>query len=137
MDAEPVAKAIGPGAGRQTDFSRTETVAAGGIDVHLGGDSQFLPGNIQADGVVERRHNFVVIGVDEKEGRRVGGRRNVIRSAGIDRRGKIGPVVRIMMKRDRRGDVTAGGEAKDADAILCEAPFGGARTHKAVDRTRK
>src|SRR6266851_9652464 len=87
--------------------------------------------------MIERRHNFVVISVDEKERRRIGGRRNVIRSAGIDRRGKIGAAVRIMMQGDGSGDVTASREAKYSDSILGKAPFRGAGAHEARARTRR
>src|SRR6266851_2052384 len=81
--------------------------------------------------MIKGRHNFVVIGMDEKEGRRIGGRRNVIRSARINRRGKIGAAVRIMMKGDGSGDVTASREAKYSDTILRKAPFGSARAYEA------
>src|SRR6266436_5459274 len=81
--------------------------------------------------MVERRHNFVVISMDEKKGRRIGGRRNVIGSTGIDRRGEIGPAVRIVVKSDGSGDVTASREVKYSDTIRRKAPFGGARAHEA------
>src|SRR5260370_31746225 len=81
--------------------------------------------------MVERRHDLVVIGVDEEEGWRVGGSRDIVRRARIDGSGKIGPAVRIVVERHGCGDVAAGGETKDPDAVARDAPLWGVRAHEA------
>src|SRR5438445_12544861 len=77
--------------------------------------------------MVERRHDFVVIGVDEKERWRVGGSRDIVRCARTDGSGKVGPAVRIVVKRHGCGDVAAGGESKYDDAVPRDAPLRGVR----------
>ena len=81
--------------------------------------------------MVERRHDFVVIGVDEKERWRVGGSRDVVRCARIDGSGKVGPAVCIVVKRHGCGDLAAGRETKDPDALARDAPLPGVRADEA------
>src|SRR5439155_4193774 len=81
--------------------------------------------------MVERRHDLVLIGVDEEEGWRVGGSRDIVRRARIDGSGKIGSAVRIVVERHGCGDVAAGGETKDPDAVARDAPLWGVRADEA------
>src|ERR1700674_1080468 len=81
--------------------------------------------------MVERRHDLVVIGVDEKERWRVGGSRDIVRRARIDGSRKVGPAVRIVVKRHSCGNIAAGGETKDPDALARDAPLRGVRADEA------
>src|SRR6267143_3593092 len=85
----------------------------------------------KADGMVERRHDLIVIGVDEEEKWCVGGSRHIVRRAGIDGSGKIGSAIRIVVKRHGCGDVAASGETKNPDAVAGDAPLWGVRADEA------
>src|SRR6266850_1657051 len=81
--------------------------------------------------MVERRHDLIVIGVDEEEKWCVGGSRHIVRRAGIDGSGKIGSAIRIVVKRHGCGDVAASGETKNPDAVAGDAPLWGVRADEA------
>src|SRR5690349_21762063 len=120
---EPVDQSRGPGIHREAALLHAEPVPAARINVQLRRNAGLVPRFVQPHGIFRSRNCLVVVGLHDKQRRSILGRSSVVRNKWVDGRGEIRTALRAELKRRRRGDVAARGEADDADAMRVEGPF--------------
>ena len=73
--------------------------------------------------------DLVVVRQSHEQRRRIRGNDRVLDDRRVDRSGKVGPAVAVVVERDARRDVAACREPHDADAIGAYTPLGSLCAH--------
>ncbi len=122
--AEPGGEVVGPDVSGDAGAAEAEAVFAGGVDVDGGGALGLAPGGVERDGVADGEG--IVVGGQEDHGRGVGGDGQIGRDDGVDGDDEGGARGGVEAHGDVGGEITAGGEAHDAEAVRMEPELLGA-----------